>query len=222
MKLEKNPKTRSFIRKLLQFEDRLFGRPFPDMARAKQISVYACGPATLQMLFSFVKIKVSQTSLIKSIHAWNKIKLYGIGINDMAKAANIAGKKQFSFWRKNKATVNDLHLVLNKYEYPVGVEWQGVFYEDKDEDSGHYGVVTRIDKKRNFLRIADPYFNNYFKYNSIDRKFRIPDFVKKWWDFNEIKVTGTSKTRSIKDTRVMFVITPKGENWPKKLGMVRQ
>lgn len=69
------------------------------------------------------------------------------------------------------------------------------------------------------MRIADPYFNSYFKYGDLDRKYGIKEFVKKWWDVNEIAVSGTTKRRKIKDTRMMFVIAKKGESWPKKLGM---
>lgn len=221
MDLEKNPKTRTILKRLLQLEDRLLGKPFPSMARTKQISIYACGPATLQMLFSFLKIRVSQTSLIKSIRAWNKIKLFGIDIKDMAKAAGIVGKKNTCFWRKEFSTIKDLDLIINKYKYPVGVEWQGIFYENEDEDSGHYGVITKIDKGSGYLRLSDPYFNNYFSYKDTDRKLKISEFKKKWWDNNEIKIAGRSKTRTITDTRMMFVITPKAETWPKKIGMVR-
>lgn len=221
MDLEKNPKTRTILKKLLRLEDRILGKPFPSMARKKQISIYACGMATLEMLFSFIKIRVSQTSLIKSIRAWNKIKLYGIDVNDLAKAAKIAGKKETYFWKKEFATINDLDLIINKYKYPVGVEWQGIFYENEDEDSGHYGVVTKIDKESGYLRISDPYFNNYFSYKDTDRKLKISEFKKRWWDTNEIKISGKTKTRTIKDTRMMFVITPMAETWPKKVGMVR-
>ena len=219
MVLERNPKTRPVLMKLLRMEDRISGKPFPVMARTKQISVYACGPATLEMLFSFVKVKVSQTSMIRSIRAGNKIKQYGIDVKDMAKVANIKAKKKFTFWKKEYANISDLDGAVNKYKYPVGVEWQGIFYEDKDEDSGHYGVITRVDKKTGYLRIADPYFNGYFRYNGIDRKFKISEFKKKWWDINEVKVSGRTKTKPVKDTRMMFVVTPKGESWPKKLGM---
>lgn len=183
------------------------------------MSLYACGPATLEMLFSFVGVKVTQTGLIRSIRAQNKIKEFGINVSDMAKAASVVGKKEFVFWRKNKASVANLDTIVNKYKYPVGVEWQGVFYENEDEDSGHYGVITDVNKKTGYLRIADPYFNGYFSFKETDRKFKTSEFVKKWWDVNEIKVHGTSKTRSVPDTRVMFVIVPMGETWPKKLGM---
>jgi hypothetical protein len=207
---------------MLEIEDRLMGKAFPLMERSHQVSVYACGPATLEMLFSFVGVRVSQTSMIRSIRAQNKIKAYGIDVKDMAKATNIKGKKAFSFWKKEYANVSDLDAIVNKYKYPVGVEWQGVFYENEDEDSGHYGVITKIDKKSGLLRIADPYFNAYFDFEGVDRKFKISEFKKKWWDENEVKVAGSTKTRMIKDIRMMFLITPTGATWPKKLGVVKK
>ena len=221
MYLEKNPRTRPILKRLLQLEDRVVGFAFSKMKRVKQISIYACGPATIEMLFSFVGLRVSQTSIIRSIRAWNKIKLYGINVKDMAKAVNIKARKKYSFWKKQKANISDLDLAVNRYKYPVGVEWQGVFYENEDEDSGHYGVITKVDKKTGYLRIADPFFNGYFHYNGVDRKFKISEFKKKWWDSNEIKVGGTSKPRTVTDKRMMFVITPKGDSWPKKLGMTK-
>ena len=220
MVLEKNPKTRPILKKMLQAEDNLRGKPFPSMTRTRQISIYACGPATLEMLFSFVGVKVSQTSIIRSIRAANKIKKYGINVNDMAKAANIKAKKKYIFWRKRNATTGDLDKVVNKYHYPVGVEWQGVFYENEDEDSGHYGVITKVDKKSGYLRIADPYFNGYFHFHGTDRKLNISEFKKKWWDINEVTIA-EGRTRQIKDVRMMFLITLKDESWPKKLGMKR-
>lgn len=219
MVLEKNPRTRPFAKKLLQLEDKYFGRPFPEMVRVKEISNYSCGPATLTMLLSFAGIKKTQTSLIRSIRAAGKIKLYGISVKEMGRAAKIAGKGKIVFWQKQFATVSDLDLAVNKYKFPVGVEWQGDFYENEDEDRGHYSVITKIDKKGGVLRTADPYFNTFFKYIDLDRKYGIKEFYKKWWDYNEIAVSGTSKRRKIKDTRMMFVVTKKGEVWPKKLGM---
>ena len=221
MVLEKNPKTRHIVRHLLKLEDQIKGKPFPDMTRVKEISNYACGPATLEMLLSFVKVKVTQLGLIRSAHAQKKIKLYGLNMNDMARAVRFSGKKKFNLWKKQRASVSDISLAIDKYKFPVGVEWQGEFYEDEEEDKGHYCVVTKVDKKAGFLRIADPYFNSFFHYKDTDRKFETSKFVKKWWDINEIKVSGTSKLRKIKDTRMMFVITPKDVSWPKKLGMVK-
>lgn len=221
MYLEKNRKTRGIAKKLLQLEDKVKGKPFPEMTRSKEISNYSCGPATLEMLLSFVRVKASQSSLTRSIRAQNKIRAYGLSIMDLAKAVSIAGKKKLTFWRKHHASINDIRLAIDKYKWPVGVEWRGDFYENEDEDPGHYSVVTKVDKKAGFVRMADPYFNSYFHYNDLDRKYKISDFVKKWWDTNEIKISGIAKRRVVKDTRVMFVITPKKETWPKKVGMTK-
>lgn len=222
MVLEKNPRTRPLLMKLLQAEDSIHGKPFPSMKRVEQASIYSCGPATLEMLFSYVGLKVSQIGLIRSIRAGNKIKQYGIDVKDMAKAANIKAKKKYTFWKKELSTIADLDKIVNKYHYPVGVEWQGVFYENEDEDSGHYGVITKVDKKAGILRIADPYFNGYFHFHGTDRKFKIDEFKKKWWDVNDVKISGSIKTKQVKDIRMMFLITLKEETWPRKLGMVKK
>lgn len=219
MVLERNPKTRVVAKKLLELEDKIQGKPFASMGRVREISNYSCGPATLAMLLSFVGYKVSQTKLTKSIRAQNKVKFYGIDINDMAKAVSVSSKKKLELWKKHKASINDIALVIEEFKYPVGVEWQGDFYENEDEDKGHYGVVTKVNKKTGYLRIADPYFNNFFEYKDLDRKYKIKDFIEKWWDINEVKVAGRSNHKKVKDTRMMFVITPKGETWPKGLGM---
>jgi hypothetical protein len=217
MVLEKNPKTRPLVKRLLKLEDKVSGLAFPKMTRAKQITSSHCGPAVLTSLYSNFGVKVSQRGIVISLRAQNKIKKYGLSVKDLARASKIIGKGAFVFWKKAGTKVSDLDTIINEYKYPVGVEWQGVFYEFEDEDSGHYAVITKVDKKASFLRISDP----YQAFAGVDRKFKIRDFEKRWWDENEIKVSGTSKRRLIKDKRIMFVITPKGESWPKKLGMVK-
>lgn len=219
MELEKNPVTRKVFLRILRLGDQILGKPFPRMRRVRQISVYACGPATLEMLFSFVGVKVSQTGIIRSLRAQKRIRAWGLIVKELAKAARIYGDGDFIFWKKQFATLGDLSTIVNKYKWPVGVEWQGVFYENDDEDNGHYGVVTKIDKKAGYLRIADPYFNGTFKYGDVDRRFGIKEFLKKWWDINQVKFSGSSKIRNVKDTRMMFIITPKGTSWPRRLGM---
>jgi len=116
---------------------------------------------------------------------------------------------------KTGGRISDLETIINKYKFPVGVEWQGVFYEDEDEDNGHYGIITVVDKKVGYLRMAD----SFSKFAGVDRRFRIKDFEKRWWDQNEVKIAGTSRKRVLIDRKMMFVITPKNASWPKKLGM---
>jgi ABC-type bacteriocin/lantibiotic exporter with double-glycine peptidase domain len=215
MEIEKNIALRKVLRRLLALEDRIKGVAFPGMKRVRQIDVYSCGPAVISALFSFLGVKVSQRKVITSLRVKNKIKEYGLNIKDLARASRMIGKGAFSFWKKSNGKVSDLDAVVNKYKWPVGVDWWGVFYEDEDEDNGHYVIITAVDKKAGYLRMADP----FSKFAGIDRRFRIRDFEKRWWDENVIKISGTSKKRTITDRKMMFVITGKGETWPKKLGM---
>jgi len=211
MELEKNSKTRKLLQNLLKLEDKVVGRPFPSMKRVRQISSYHCGPAVISELFSYLGKDISQSAVVKSLRATNKIKSVGLNIHDLARATNALGRQEVTFWRKHKSTANDLSLAVNKYKYPVGVEWQGVFYEDEDEDNGHYAVITKINKEANYLRMCDTYAD----FSGVDRRFRINDFARRWWDVNRIK------GRNIIDKKTMFVITPRDETWPKKLGMVK-
>lgn len=209
MTFEASSVTRKYYRQVVSLLDKFSGRAFPEMERVKQISTSHCGPAVLASLYSYLDVKVSQRGIVASLRAQNKIKNYGFNMLDMAKAGKIAGKGKFSFWRKTNAKVSDLDLAINKYKSPVGVEWQGVFYEDEDEDNGHFSIITKLDKKNGFLRMADP----YYKFAGVDRKFKIKEFEKRWWDENMIH------GRNLHDKRVMFVVTPKSATWPKKLGM---
>jgi ABC-type bacteriocin/lantibiotic exporter with double-glycine peptidase domain len=211
MVLEKNPKTRRLVRKLLQMEDKVVGKPFPGMKRAKQVTSSHCGPAVIEALFSFLGVKVSQTSVVRSVRADKKIKRMGLNVGDLGLSVKKLGKGKFTFWKKTGSTINNLSLVVNKYQYPVGVEWQGVFYEYGDGDNGHYCVVTRVNKEAGYLRLADP----FVKFAGVDRKFTLKNFEKRWWDVNVIN------GKTVTDKRMMFVITQKGETWPKKLGMVK-
>jgi len=209
MVLEKNPRTRPIIKKLLELEDKILGRPFPKMVRIRQIDVNSCGPAVLVALYSNFGVKTSQKHIIASLRAQNKIKILGLNVKDLARASKIIGKGAFSFWTKANGKISDLDLIVNKYKSPVGVEWQGVFYENEDEDNGHYAIITKVDKKTGLLRISDP----FGEFSGVDRKFKIKEFVSRWWDENTIK------GRTLVDNHVMFVITEKGASWPKKLGM---
>lgn len=211
MVLEKNAKTRPVVRRLLELTDRVSGSAFPHMKRVRQITVYHCGPAVLVELFSYLGIRLSQTGVVRSLRAQRRIKKYGLNIHDLARATSALGKRKFTFWKKANAGVRDLSLIVNKYNYPVGVEWQGIFYEFADEDDGHYGVVTQIDRKKGTLRLAD----SFHAFAGVDRRLKVANFVKRWWDINIVK------GRRLKDIRMMFVITPKSETWPKRLGMAK-
>lgn len=201
----------SFLRNLdrlvLRLETKFKGISFPKLKRVKQITSAHCGPATLVSLFSFLGVRTSQARIVRSLRAENKIKDSGLVTKDFARAVRIIGKKEFTFWKKENATIGDLDKITNKYKFPVGVEWQGVFYEDEEGDNGHYCVITEVNKIKGYLKLSDP----YKKFAGLDRKFRISDFEKRWWDVNGL----------VYDKKLMFLITSKKETFPKYVGMIR-
>ena len=208
---------RSLDRSILRLETSLKGRIFPSLKRIKQITSSHCGPAVIVSLFSFLGVKTSQARIVRLLRAENKIKHSGLSVKDLAKAVRVIGKKEFTFWKKANASTYDLSLLVNKYKVPVGVEWQGVFYEDEEGDNGHYGVVTQVNRKKGYLKISDPYKT----FAGLDRKFRISDFENRWWDTNEIPIPGSKIKKAVYDRKMMFLITSKKDEFPKRLGMTR-
>lgn len=200
-----------FVRKLdryfLRLEEAFRGKAFPTLKRVAQVTSSHCGPAALVSLFSFLGVRTSQGRIVKSLRAENKIVNTGLVIKDLARGVRMVGKGQFTFWKKENATIGDLDRIVNKYKFPVGVEWQGVFYEDEEGDNGHYCVITEVNRPKGYLKLADP----YKRFAGLDRKFRISDFEKRWWDVNGL----------VYDKKLMFLITAKKETFPRRLGMIR-
>ena len=184
---------------------------FSKMTRVRQITSSHCCSAVLSSLFSFLGVKVSQRKITSSLRVQNKIKKYGLNMNQMGKAVKIYGEKgKYIFWKKSNAKISDLNKLVNKYKFPVGVEWQGSFGVISD-DVGPYSVVTKVDMAKGFLNIADP----FREFSKKDRKFEISEFKKRWWDTNIIN------KKVVFDRKVMFVITPRGVDFPKRIGMIK-
>lgn len=143
-----------------------------------------------------------------------KVADYGMIYPEMALAVQRLAP-DFTFWYKKNASLNDLVKLVKVYEVPVGVEWQGVFEEDEDDDNGHYSVVTEADVKNNLMRIADP----YGRYAGKDRSFTLSFFMERWWDTNDITDPLTGMVRKVEDYRVSFVVVPEESDFPAELGM---
>lgn len=118
---------------------------------------------------------------------------------------------------KENASLSDLQHIVKEYGFPIGVEWQGVFYEDSDEDDGHYSVVTYVDTVNNIIMLSDP----YRRFAGSDRTFHIMEFDHRWWDENEITDQETGRKYTVREEHMMFVVTPKEAIFPEQMGMVR-
>lgn len=204
--------------------------PFANLKRVRQETSAYCGPAVLEMLFSHFGIEVNQKQILSAARIdESRVKEYGMSPPDLALATKNL-PVGFNFWYKTDATASDLVQVIRLYNYPAGVNWQGIFtlednndyndnssftYGGEEDDEGHYSVVTDIDTVSNYIRVADPYGH----YAGRDRIFSIVEFEKRWWDeTNEIDPI-TQKQRWVYYHRLMFLVLPQTITFPADLGM---
>ena len=194
--------------------------PFPNLRRVKQANNYYCGPAVIEMLYSFLGKDITQEEIVQVAGVASRIKKQGMRVDEMAVAVqNLT--PEYQFWFKRQSKMGELAKIVNQHHFPVGVEWQGIFEydgpreEDEDDDPGHYGVITKINLKSRQVYLADP----FRIYAGKDRKFTLLRFERRWWDINEVVNQTTGKKKKMDDYHMMFVIVPKEEDFPRKLGM---
>ncbi len=200
--------------------------PLSKFHRVKQIDDVHCGPATIQMLLTHLDITVSQPDIDNAINARDFIDERGTRPDELGRAVSIVAP-QAQLWCKEHTTVEELEALVQLYKYPVGVEWQNLFYESIEEeyqdtdghpeqyDFGHYSIVSHIDVEADEVVMVDPYheFNDEYRYFSL-RWFR-----SRWWDVNPIKDPHTGHIFAKRDEKLSFIITLKGTPFPKLMGM---
>lgn len=191
----------------------LFHLPFSTMKRIAQINNSSCGPAVVEMLFSYLGFAATQRQIIKAAGIVAKIKKYGMTVSEMGKAVKKLSQKSFVLWYRKDTTFNQLSEIVNKHGYPVGIEWQGVFGKYEYGDNGHYSVCVFVGKDNKKITLVDPF--KYFV--GEDRIFEFEEFKKRWWDQNMVKKG--SKRVAETERYVSFIITPKETKFPKNLGM---
>lgn len=195
-----------------------FNNPFfPTLKRVCQKTTSHCGPAVLEMLCSYVGVYVDQEEFVDAVGIRKKLDEYGMIVPEMRTAISIL-TPQLQFWYKPNATLNDISEIVNRFNFPVGVEWQGVFFEDEDEDNGHYSVVTHIDTTNNIVMLSDP----YRRFAGNDRRFHVLEFDDRWWDENEVINPYTGTTQVIRDDHMLYIVTPKDAIFPEHLEMLKQ
>ena len=189
---------------------------FPELRRIAQVTNAHCGPAVLEMLASNAGRDIDQEAFVDAVDIREKLQTHGMFIKEMAHAVSIL-LPDMQFWYKHNSSLSDLVRAVRQYKHPVGIEWQGVFYEDSDDDNGHYAVVTYIDTVNNIIMLADP----YARFAGTDRIFHILEFEDRWWDENEVVNPLTGETRYERDYHTMFILIEKEETWPEDLDMIR-
>jgi hypothetical protein len=190
--------------------------------RFTQIGESYCGPAVIQMLLHHLGIEVAQEAVAEAGSASDLIEQNGMRVDQLDQAVRQLAP-QTRFWYKDHTMIEDLVRIVADYDYPVGIEWQGLFEdtledETQDSDYGHYSVVTMADSNSRKLVIVDPYKD----FRSQDRIFTFEFFMSRWWDMNNFPDPLTGKDLLVEDRQMMFLITPEEETFPRLLGMMRE
>jgi hypothetical protein len=189
---------------------------FSRLRRIEQITENHCGPAVIQMLLENIEVDVTQEDITEAAGATRTIETHGTRVDQLAKAVHVLAPGA-KLWYKERASPEDLEYVLNECKFPVGVEWQGLFddVDDDDEDYGHYSIIAHIDQVKDELIIVDPY-KDFVDQNRI---VKMSLFLKRWWDYNEVKDPQTGKKVFKKDEQLFFVVAPLDVSFPAELQM---
>jgi hypothetical protein len=168
------------------------------------------------MLLENIGVNATQEEITEAAGATRTIETHGTRVDQLAKAVHQLASNA-RLWYKEKAGFEDLEYVLTEKKYPVGVEWQGLFddEDDDDEDYGHYSIIAHVDRGRDELIIVDPY-KDFVDQNRI---IKVSLFEKRWWDYNEVKDPETGEKTFKKDEQLFFVVAPLDVSFPEQLGM---
>lgn len=186
-----------------------------------QISEAHCGAAVLQMLLEVCGVVTSQQAIAYVAGVEETIQEHGMRVDQIATAcARLA--PQLTFWYKYHSSLEDIRYLLDR-NIPLGVEWQGLFYNSLEEeaedggdesDFGHYSIISFYDEEQEQLVFVDPY-KDFVNRNRI---MSVHTFLQRWWDTNEVKNHQTGRMEIVQDTRLLFFVTDSGEWMPEEMG----
>ncbi|HSV95119.1 MAG TPA: GNAT family N-acetyltransferase [Spirochaetia bacterium] len=205
------------------------------MERVCQLNNSYCAPATLAVLLQHYGIEADQEQIVSAASTKEHVVQHGMSIEMLGLAVrNLYPEKRL--WAKRDSSLADVEKMVRVYNYPVGMDWQGIFesndYEKEDleissdpleendpnhickGDAGHYSVVVDVDRANDNVRITDPYGN----FAKEDRFVEVQDFLNRWWDDRMDTLPDGSK-KYVYENRLMFVVVPESVRLPEELGM---
>jgi len=169
-----------------------------------------CGPAAVEMLFSFYGLAISQSEIAEAAGMSEVIRSApGMRLDELNQAVEtLFPKGEFSLLAKYHSTTDDIVEVVEGLRLPVGIEWQGRFPRGDGSafDQGHYSVITAIDCDRRRMFIADPEDRNIL---TISGTVGLDEFEPRWWEVDILPMPGDfSITRVSEMERLLFVVVP--------------
>lgn len=143
-----------------------------------------CGPASLHMVLDYYGDQESQDRLADLAGTTEEEGTTGEQIVSAAK------KLGYEAWLQDESDLEDLKDLVDK-GVPVIVDWFS-------KDTGHYSVVTKIDRDEGTITIQDPEI-------ARSRTMDFEEFVGVWFDFD-----GDVPDEDDFIVRRMIVVEPKG------------
>ncbi len=175
-----------------------------------------CGPATVEMLFSFYGLTISQSKIARAGGMSDVIQLApGMRLDELSQAVGVifpAG--EYALLAKYHSSLEDIVEIVEGLRLPVGIEWQGRFARNDGSayDQGHYSVITAVDCDRRRLFIADPEDRNIL---TADGVIALDDFEPRWWEVDILPKPGDfSITRVSEMDHLLFVVVPADRRKP--------
>ena len=169
-----------------------------------------CGPATIEMLFSFYGKNISQTEISKAAGMADVIRMaQGMRLDELNTAIEaLYPEGDYVLLAKYHSRLDDVIYIIDGLRLPVGVEWQGRFRraDGTEYDQGHYSVLTAIDQDRRLLYIADPEDHDLL---TPDGVIDLDLFMERWWEVDIVPLPDYSgNTRVIEMDNLIFVLVP--------------
>jgi ABC-type bacteriocin/lantibiotic exporter with double-glycine peptidase domain len=167
-----------------------------------------CGPAAIEMLFSFYGICVSQTDISRAAGMADVIRIaQGMRLDELNTAIEaLYPEGDYVLLAQYHAQLDDIIQIIDGLRLPVGVEWQGRFPrpDGTEYDQGHYSVLTAIDQDRRLLYIADPEDHDLL---TPDGVIDLDVFMDRWWEVDIVPLPDHSgHTEVIEMDSLIFVL----------------
>lgn len=180
-----------------------------------------CGPATLEMLFSFHGVELPQNVIAAATGVPHGIMTTdGCRIYELDRAVKRLSRK-YVMLAKYNAGLEDLTILTEEIGLPIGVEWQGMFVNIEgnayEESIGHYSVVIGVNQSNGVITMLDPDNRSAL----VSGVVPVADFTSRWWALNDIPVLNQTQTvREIRNDRLLFAIVSQQSSTPLvKLGL---
>lgn len=126
----------------------------------RQNNSYSCGPASLQMVFSFFNKHEAQKTLMIKAHTTQDGTMHHNIIE-------VARKEKFYCYVNNNSTIHEIKHFIDS-GYPVIVN-----YTEPSSEEGHYSIIKGYDRRG--ILMNDPWNGQNFRLSE-------KDFLSRWHD----------------------------------------